>query len=49
MFTLLSPSKSFPSIKTVDIKDIHLYVKKFEESLRNFEELQKESAHNENR
>lgn len=49
MFTLLSSTKSFPRIRAVDIRDIHLYMMKFEESLRNFEALQKEGSRSENR
>ncbi len=49
MFTLLSRTKSFPRIRPVDIRDIHLYMMKFEESLKNFEALQKETARSKNR
>lgn len=49
MFTLLSPTKTYPRIKAVDIKDIHQYMMKFEESLKNLEAVQKESVRSENR
>ncbi|RZS94933.1 hypothetical protein BC751_0444 [Cecembia calidifontis] len=42
MFTLFKVSPKFPKIQPVDIKVIRLYMSKFEESLKNFEELQKE-------
>lgn len=42
MFTLFKSSSRFPKIKPVNLKFIHLYVAKFEESIKNFEELQKE-------
>lgn len=42
MFTLFNPTKSFPKIQNVNLKAIHLYMVKFEESLKNFDELQKE-------
>ncbi len=44
MFTLFSNSKRFPTIKHVNIRDVHLYMIKFEESIKNFEDLQKEST-----
>jgi hypothetical protein len=42
MFTLFKPSPRFPQIKRIDIKAVHLYLTKFEESIKNFEEMQKE-------
>lgn len=42
MFTLFKPSPRFPQIKRIDIKSVHLYLTKFEESIKNFEEMQKE-------
>jgi hypothetical protein len=44
MFTLFKVSPKFPKIQPVDIKVIRLYMSKFEESLKNFEELQKEGV-----
>ncbi|EKB50539.1 hypothetical protein B879_00741 [Cecembia lonarensis LW9] len=44
MFTLFKASPKFPKVKTVDLKAVRLYVSKFEESLKNFEELQKEGV-----
>ncbi len=43
MFTLFKQRASIPKTKTVNLKDIQLYMAKFEESLRNFEEVQKEN------
>ncbi len=42
MFTLFKPSPTFPKVKPVDLKNIQMYMAKFEESLKNFEEVQKE-------
>ena len=42
MITLFKASPKFPKISPLDLKTVILYVTKFEESLRNFEELQKE-------
>jgi len=44
MFTLFKTSPKFPKVKRVDLKAIRLYVSKFEESLKNFDELQKEGV-----
>lgn len=44
MFTLIDPSKSYPRIKRVDIRDVRLYMTKFEESLKNLEAVQKENG-----
>ncbi|MFN3801891.1 hypothetical protein [Belliella pelovolcani] len=43
MFTLFKASPKFPKIQPVNLKFIQCYFEKFEESLRNFEEVQKES------
>jgi hypothetical protein len=43
MFRLFNPSKNFPKVRTVNIKDIQMYMIKFEESLKILEEVQKES------
>lgn len=42
MFTLFKPTRSFPKTQNVNLKVIQLYMVKFEESLKNFDELQKE-------
>lgn len=42
MFTLFKPSPRFPQIKRIDLKTVHLYLCKFEESIKNFEEIQNE-------
>lgn len=42
MFTLFKPARKFPKGQNVNLKVIHLYMAKFEESLRNFDEVQKE-------
>jgi hypothetical protein len=44
MFNLLKPSKKFPQIRYVNLSQVQMYMIKFEESIRNFEEIQKESA-----
>ena len=44
MFNLLQPSKKFPKIKYVNLNQVQMYMIKFEESIRNFEEIQKESV-----
>lgn len=43
MFTLFKPTKSFPEVKNINLKVIQMYMVKFEESLKNLDELQKES------
>lgn len=43
MFRLFNPSKYSPKVRTVNIKDIHMYMVKFEESLKALEEVQKET------
>jgi hypothetical protein len=45
MFILFKASQKFPNVKTVNLRFVQLYMTKFEESLKNFEELQKESIH----
>jgi hypothetical protein len=42
MFTLFNSRKTFPKAQNVNLKVIHMYMVKFEESLKNFDELQKE-------
>jgi hypothetical protein len=42
MFPLFKSSPKFPKVKTVNLKIIQMYIAKFEESLRNLEEYQKE-------
>lgn len=44
MFTLFKQKRTFPKVKTVNLKDIQMYMAKFEESLRNFDEIQKENV-----
>jgi|GEM_PF-660188 len=44
MFTLFKPAPTFPKVKTVNLKHIQLYMAKFEESLKNFDEVQKENV-----
>jgi hypothetical protein len=43
MFTLFKSSPKFPKLNPVNLKTVQLYFVKFEESLKNFEELQRES------
>lgn len=43
MFTLFKPTKNFPEIKNINLKAIQMYMVKFEESLKNLDEFQKES------
>jgi hypothetical protein len=43
MFTLFKSSPKFPKLNPVNLKTVQLYLVKFEESIKNFEELQKES------
>ncbi|MCR9016343.1 hypothetical protein [Aquiflexum gelatinilyticum] len=44
MFTLFNSSPRFPKVNPVNLKFVQQYIIKFEESLRNFEELQKEGS-----
>lgn len=44
MFILFKSSPKFPIVRHVNIKQIQNYLNKFEESLRAFEEIQKESV-----
>ncbi|GGF35406.1 hypothetical protein GCM10011339_24690 [Echinicola rosea] len=43
MFTLFKQRPTFPKVKPVNLKDIQMYMAKFEESLKNFDEVQKEN------
>ncbi len=45
MFTLFKTSPRFPVVKPINILQAKNYLMKFEESLRNFEELQNEAIH----
>jgi len=45
MFTLFKTSPRFPEVKPINIKLVKSYIRKFDESLRNFEEIQKEAIH----
>lgn len=45
MFTLFKSSPKFPVLKPVNIRQIQNYLSKFEESLKTFEEVQKEAIH----
>ena len=45
MFTLYKTSPKFPIVKSVNIRQIQNYLSKFEESLKAFEEVQKEAVH----
>jgi hypothetical protein len=45
MFTLFKSSPKFPVLKPVNIRQVQSYFVKFEESIRNFEEIQKEAIH----
>ncbi|TDQ17587.1 hypothetical protein DFQ04_2242 [Algoriphagus boseongensis] len=45
MFTLFKSSPKFPVVKPVNIVQVKNYFMKFEESLKIFEEIQKESLH----
>lgn len=45
MFILFKNSPRFPVIKPVNIRQIQSYLSKFEESIKNFEEVQKEVFH----
>ena len=44
MFTLFKPTKVFPKVQNVNLRHIQLYMVKFEESLKNLDELQKETV-----
>lgn len=44
MFTLFKSSPRFPKVNPVNLKFVQLYMVKFEESLRNLEELQREGT-----
>jgi len=45
MFTLFKTSPKFPVVKPINIRQSINYLEKFEESLKNFEEIQKETIH----
>ncbi len=45
MFTLFKSAPKFPVVKPVNLSLAKSYLIKFEESLRNFEEIQKEAVH----
>jgi hypothetical protein len=45
MFTLFKSTPIVPKVKPVNLRFINSYWKKFEESLRNLDELQKEKNH----
>jgi hypothetical protein len=45
MFTLYKSPPKFPVVKPVNIRLVHNYFEKFEESLKIFEEIQRESIH----
>jgi hypothetical protein len=45
MFTLFKSSPKFPVVKPTNIKQAKNYLRKFEESLKNFEEMQNEVVH----
>jgi len=45
MFLLFKPAPKFPRVKPVNIRMVKSYQSKFEESFRNFEEIQKEVVH----
>ncbi|MDF2156931.1 hypothetical protein [Algoriphagus sp. CAU 1675] len=42
MFTLFQSTPRFPVVKPINIQMVKSYMMKFEESLRNFEEIQKD-------
>ncbi len=44
MFQLLHPTKKFPQIRYVNLNQIQLYIMKFEESIKNLDEIQNEST-----
>jgi len=44
MFKLLQPSKKIPKIRYINLNQVQMYMIKFEESIRNFEKIKKESA-----
>ncbi|MFL0684528.1 hypothetical protein CLV31_108173 [Algoriphagus aquaeductus] len=45
MFTLFKAAPKFPVVKPVNIRQIQSYLSKFEESIKAFEEVQKEPIH----
>ena len=44
MFILFQSSPKYPVVKPVDLRCVQLYYTKFEEALRNLEEIQKDKA-----
>lgn len=44
MFQLFRPPKKFPQIRYVNLNQIQLYIMKFEESIKNLEEIQNENS-----
>jgi hypothetical protein len=45
MFPLFKSSPKFPVVKPINIRQAKNYLRKFEESLKNFEEMQNETLH----
>ena len=45
MFTLFKSPPKFPVVKPVNIRQIQNYLRKFEESIKASEEIQKEAMH----
>ncbi|EAZ79484.1 hypothetical protein ALPR1_04558 [Algoriphagus machipongonensis] len=45
MFTLFQSHPRFPVVQRINVRLAHNYISKFEESLKNFEEIQKEDFH----
>lgn len=45
MFPLFKSSPKFPQVKPINLKMTKTYLLKFEESLKNLEEFQKEATH----
>ncbi|SIN94778.1 hypothetical protein SAMN05444394_2458 [Algoriphagus halophilus] len=45
MFTLFQSYPKFPVVKRTNVRMTKNYISKFEESLKNFEEFQKEGVH----
>ncbi len=45
MFTLFKSTPIAPKVRPVNLKFVQLYKVKFEESIKNFEELQKEKIY----
>jgi len=45
MFILFKASPKFSAMKPTNVKQVRNYLQKFEESLKNFEEIQNEAIH----